>query len=595
MPTEQQLISALRQADEAGDTEAAQRFAQLIRDSRSTPVESENDFLDSNPVPGFNEGIQESFSVTDTGGTVGDAVRSVGQGVSLGFLDEAQAGLLATIGTALPESLGGLPEGKSLSENFRGIRDAIRDDDARFSEANPKLAVAGELVGGALTAGTGLAKTAGTKLAATKTGAVLGGAAGAGFSEAELVGDDKDISGFIGDVALSSIFGTAGGAALDVGSTYLASRVAKSDHLKKLISNGSGGSSKAVDALSSGVEKTKVKATAKAVGAATKQGFDEGVVNMIVGSNKVDKSNMRKMVNSIVKAKKDPKNGLRSRPSDVLGQSVAKRYRYVENQKKLAGEAVDKQSRALENVQVDYDDVAERFYNTLEDSGVSIDRDGGVLNFKRSDFEDLDGSMKAVKNVSRRLSQNLDARGLHRLKRYIDNNIQDSKASAGITGQAESLLKSLRSDVDGLLDGQFSAYDIANQRYSKSIGALNGVNDLLGKSNADDRTLGTLSRRISSNAMSGSRVDDALIELNRTANEMGGKFTDDFDTLVVFSNELERRFGSSARTSLQGQAENVIDKGLSRTVIDAAGQRAKDIIGVNDENAIKAVRRLLTQ
>lgn len=76
MPTEQQLIGALRQADAAGDTQAAQRFAELIKQGRTNqPVEPESTTPDISGVPEFGtvDGLNALF-----GSQFGDENTGVG-------------------------------------------------------------------------------------------------------------------------------------------------------------------------------------------------------------------------------------------------------------------------------------------------------------------------------------------------------------------------------------------------------------------------------------------------------------------------------------------------------------------------------------
>lgn len=177
---------------------------------------------------------------------------AVGQGATFGFLDEAQAGLLATIGVNLPESMGGLPDDVTLSDAYRGIRDEIREKNDQFSKENPKTALAAEVAGGFMTGGLGAVKGAaaigkaanavkGTgKLAnaarATIQGStvpLLGAAEGAvysaGASEADAFSSD-----FFDDMQTGA---TVGGATAGVlkGGFKLGSMFAENKAVKKLV------------------------------------------------------------------------------------------------------------------------------------------------------------------------------------------------------------------------------------------------------------------------------------------------------------------------------------------------------------------------
>lgn len=590
MPTREQLIDALRQADAAGDTEAAQRFAALIKQGEpqeeKTQGESKTMNFINSVLPGPARAAVQAGTALFGREKVEGVERAVADGAMLGFGDESEAVL----------------ESMFTDKTYTQARDIIRAKKKEFAEENPKTALAANVAGGALTGGYGLGrniaanagKSALAKVGSTALeGAIFGGVAGAGSSEAELVGEDKEYGEFAGDVGSGAAVGLAVGTLAGSANAYMSSKAAKSEHLKNILENKP--DSRTAKYMVDGAGKlSKDKVATQAI----KQGFDEGVVSVMKGAQKQDRANMRKMVNIMISNKRNPKNAIRNRPADVIGQSVVKRYKYVENQKKLAGQAVDQAAQSLKGKAVDYAPVVDDFIETLNDSGVTISTNGGVkLDFDGSDFEGMKGVQKVISRVVDRMSNTRapDAYDIHRLKRYIDNSVDYQRSKGGSTGQAERIVKGLRANMDQLLDRQFDAYDIANTRYAKSINALDQIDSLLGKNGASDRTVGTLARRISSNAMSGGRVDDAIVNLDNVAGELGGKFSDDMDSLIIFSNELERRLGTSARTSLQGQAENAIEKGFTRAAMDKAAEGVNKIIGVNDDNALIALRRLLTR
>lgn len=596
MPSEQQLIEALRQADANGDTEAAQRFAELIKEGRQqAQIEGESTTLNTvnSVLPGPARAAVQLGSAIFGRDKVEGVQRAAADGALLGFGDEIEAGAESVV------------TDKSYTES----RDMIRAQKAQFQKENPKTALAANVAGGFLTGGAGASrslaanagKTIGAKvLSGTLTGATLGSVAGLGSSEAELAGEDKDIAGAVRDTAIGGAVGGVLGGATTAVPAYLSSRAAKNDALKQALTNNP--DSRVAKYMVDGAGKvTKDKVAIESI----RQGFDEGVVSVVKGAKAQDKANMRRMLNTLIRGKRNPTEAIRNRPADIIGQTVAKRYKYVENQKKLAGSAVDRAAKSLKGQQVDYRPVVEKFVDTLDDVGVKLKTDGRVtLDFDGSDFEGMKGVQSAIKRVVTRMTDTRtpDAYDIHRLKRYIDNSVDYQKSAGGMTGQAERIVKQLRHNLDELLDGNFEAYDIANQRYAKSLNALNEIDALVGKNGATDRSIGTLTRRISSNAMSGGRVDQAITNLDQTAAELGGRFSDDLDTLVVFANELERKLGSSARTSLQGQGENVAnqmrnvaDKGAYRAVVDKGFEVISGIRGVNEENAIKSLQRLLSE
>lgn len=586
MPTRDQLVAALRQADAAGDYEAAKRFAELIKQEQSvTPQQP----AQRSQYRGEPQGLDalSPEQVAEVPQKAAGLARAVGQGATFGFADEAEAGIVSMLS----------------NKTYKQARDEIRELNAEFAEKNPGLAMGAELAGGVATGGA-LAKgavkgiqavTAGQKLArGAGIGAAEGGAYGAGASDGETAGEVAQ------DAAIGAGVGGAFGFAAGGVESYLVSKAAKSEALKTAIQNNPNG--KVVKAMIKGGQNGEMKSVMKE---AHKQGIDDGVIGTIVGANPADRALMRKMTNTYVKNQNNPKNAIRNRPADVVGESVAKRYKFVEGKNREAGTAIDNAAEGLKGETVDHMSAVDRFLDKMAEAGVEMNEKG--LDFNGSDFDPFPASQSLIKKVFKQASTVRDAHDVHKLKRTIDKLVTYGKTnnkSADI--DAERLVKGFRKELDTLLDGKFSDYDSANTLYAKTIDALDDVNGLLGKSTSSssgnfDKTLGTLARRISSNAMSGGRVDDAFTKLDDVARDVGGQFTDDFDTLVVFANEFERRFPTQIRNSLQGQTSNVASQ---------AGQAASEpgtfignklanayqkATGVSDENALIALRRLLTQ
>ncbi len=142
----------------------------------------------------------------------------------------------------------------------------------------------------------------------------------------------------------------------------------------------------------------------------------------------------------------------------------------------------------------------------LADMGISVSNDMKLI-FKGSDVEDLKNVERTLSTVFRRMTGDKapDAYELHRMKRFIDEQVAYGKVGEGLTGKSESVLKSLRRDIDSALDNKFESYDKANTMYSDTIQALDDIQTVAGKrmdlsgENAN-KALGTLMRRVLGNA-----------------------------------------------------------------------------------------------
>jgi hypothetical protein len=530
------------------------------------------------------------------------------QGATLGTGDEVQAAILSLVGTALPESMGGLPDGKSLVDNYKGIRDEIRERNNEFAEENPVIDGALKVAGGAATGGLGLQKAVTSQagkagfskvLAASAAGGAEGAAAGFGFSDdtgTELA-KDTAVGAAVG-AAVPFLIGTAGTKI----SEKLAQSAARNSYLNEVAE--ATPEAKILKSIQEGAKKFGEKAPL--IKQAQSQGFEDIVLANILGSNSATKKRMAQMVTTLHKAKTSAKYALRNRPANIVGEEAADRYKYVFKANKDAGADIDRLARdVLKGESIDSESLVQGFRDSMRAQGVKVGDDG--LDFAGSEFSDFAQSKTLLNRVANQLHKVDDAQSAHNLKRFIDRQVvygkRNQKAADPI---AESLVKDFRRAIDDVLDSRFPEYDAANIKYKDTIEALDGVNTLLSK-NSDvasdnfERSLGTLSRRLSSNAISGGRVDDALSEVSRIAEKYGGEFDVDFDSTVVFMNELERRFGSSAPTSFQGQIENAIQAAqrgnLKDAVIDKSIDLAKTASGnkVTDDNALASIHRLLTK
>jgi hypothetical protein len=147
----------------------------------------------------------QSLGLEDGPSEIRSFADGAGQGATLGFGDELEAGYKAAVKKLLPQSLGGTD--KPLVDQYREDRDAIRARLEASRAANPGAYFAGNLVGGVapmLVPGVGEAGLTNT----LATGMGLGAAQGLGTSDADLT--QGDVRGAIRDIAKGATLGTAG-------------------------------------------------------------------------------------------------------------------------------------------------------------------------------------------------------------------------------------------------------------------------------------------------------------------------------------------------------------------------------------------------
>lgn len=137
----QRLEQGLRNADAAGDTQAARVFAAEIRKRQAAAPSGNNNPPEADP--------RNSFM-----GKVDSAMRGAADMMSFGYADELAAG-----GDALFNPIFGTgSDGQSFSERYNANLDTQRGIDKADAENRSGYRFAGQ-VGGALTGGAGLAKS----------------------------------------------------------------------------------------------------------------------------------------------------------------------------------------------------------------------------------------------------------------------------------------------------------------------------------------------------------------------------------------------------------------------------------------------------
>ena len=342
---------------------------------------------------------------------------------------------------------------------------------------------------------------------------------------------------------------------------------------------------------------------------AIKQGFDEGIIATVKGGSSADKKKMLEMVARMERGKKNAKEAALNRPSDIAGDTVKNRFDFVLSKNKEAGKHLEGEAKKLKGQPVEFNEDIDSFISDLDGMGITLD-DNLKPNFRGSDIEGSTGAENVIKKVVDRMANNVkspDAFELHRLKKFIDEQVTFGKAAEGLAGQSERVLKSLRRNIDSTLDRSFPSYDAVNTQYSDTIGALDSLQDVAGRkmdlqgANAD-KAVGTLSRRLLSNAQSRVKLLDSINEIERVGRKYGAEFNDDVISQVLFVDELDSVFGPTARTSFQGQIKQAVSDTAQATTstggafqagVNFVGGVAEKARGINEENAFKSIKELL--
>lgn len=520
---------------------------------------------------------------------------AAGRGFIQGAIDDFGAGgaqLLGEIGQKL--GFEGADDFLRTIEQARAIRTSAFEQD---TEDSPIAATTGRIAGNiapvvAIPGGVG-----GKLLTKTATGAATGGALGAAQFVEE--GDSR-----LKNAAIGGVVGGAGTAVVAKTADVFKKSSALKSQVKELIESGSGDNLTAKYILNGAGKVKKDKLAIEAI----RQNFDEGVVAAIKGATPKDRAKMLRMVSTLEKGIKNKRFSVTNRPSDVAGGSLADRVKFVRSVNRKAGSQLDGVAKSLKGQQVEFQGPVKTFLQDLSDMGVTFDGQAGKVIFKGSDIEGARGAEGLIRNLINRMrnTQTPDAYDVHRLKRFIDEQVTYGKSAKGLAGKSEGIVKKLRSNLDAVLDESFPQYNRVNTQYSETIQALDSFQSAVGSkidlsgANAD-KAIGTVSRRLLGNAQSRVNLLDAIDEVQSVAVSHGGKFDDDLLSQVLFVDELDSVFGSSTRTSLQGDVQKVVDRaarggfkeGVVSHAIDKAGEVVDNIRGVNEEAALKAIKELL--
>jgi len=341
---------------------------------------------------------------------------------------------------------------------------------------------------------------------------------------------------------------------------------------------------------------------------AVKQGFDEGVIAAVKSASPLDRTKFLEMVQTMERAKKDQLFGMRNRASDIAGNSLTDRVKFVKGVNKSAGEQLDGIANGLKGKPVDFSQPVENFILRLEKMGIKLDDKLNPI-FVGSDIEGVKAAESIINDIMKRMRTGgePDAYALHKLKRFIDEKVTYGKTAEGLTGKTTSVLKQLRHEIDGVLDNNFPDYKAVNTTYAETVSSLDNLQKAVGGTidmfgDNSDKAIGTTLRRLMGNTQGRINMLDSIDELSSVARRYGADFKDDINVQILFADELDSVFGTTARTSFQGS----VGEGTKRGIEMATGQKsglgmlqgiAAKLLdgdkGISDEAAFKAIYELL--
>lgn len=341
-----------------------------------------------------------------------------------------------------------------------------------------------------------------------------------------------------------------------------------------------------------------------------KQGFDEGVIATVKGSSATDKIRMAQMIDKLEKGKKNARYAAENRPADAVGESLLKQVDFIRKNNSDAGKQLSRVASKLKGEKADINTAVNSFIKDAEGMGVSFN-DNFVPDFTGSTIETISPAKKLIKDITLKIRRNPnpDAFDAHQFKKFIDENVTFGKSAKGLGGKTEAIAKKLRSGVNESLGDSFLAYKEANTRFADTISVLESIQDASGsKVNLfgpnSEKALGTVLRRLMSNTQSRVNLIDSIKDIKYVSQKYGGSFDDDILSQMLFADELDSMFGTAGRTTFAGQVQRGTKRaletaggegGVFRTAVDLTADAAEKLRGINEKNAIKSIKELLKE
>lgn len=550
-------MAALRNAHKAGDTEAANRIASMIKEQDKPATDDfvpTEDALAATPAPGKPD---RSFADKALGALeAGATLASGATGGALGFALGSAEGAVGELTGRIPEG-----EGQKVAEQMAGALTYA-----------PRTEAGQEYI--------------------------------------------EDISEPL--AALPPILGTTPlnqFSRLSSGVKYTKERITSPSARKRLIADeilaGNPNTEVITKMLNKDGKIVTNKPAKKAIGVLAKDVGDEGATELAAlfsAMNPRTKASVNKVLNEFIDVKKFPDKKLTQSAFDTAGEATLKRAKAVfainEKASKQIGNVVNNTKKI-----VDVSKPIDAFESSLRELGVTFKAgdDGWVIpDFSRSKFEG--GSQKQMTVlVNDLINGEMDFKSAHELKQSIRSNIDFDKIGENqVKGASKQMLKDLSAGIDDILDDESPAYNKANIKYAKTINAKKEFDKLLGKDIdiTDPEAAGALGakvRRLDSEAISKKQIQKLLRTSDEALADFDIKFKDDIHTLVNVTTRLENMFDMQTKGSFKGAIKEATQGAVQGVATGPVGwigsgvRAAKELTAPDFNKKMQAVKTLLNE
>jgi len=342
---------------------------------------------------------------------------------------------------------------------------------------------------------------------------------------------------------------------------------------------------------------------------AQEAGFSDAILSFTERVNPDTRAKLNKMLDSRERLFETPESSVTNDPSIVTGESLDNRLKIVKRVNKEAGQNIDKYVKnTMGDIELNtlplMDEVADKWAKQgviLDTKTWEIDYGDMELNEKgQKVINDLLDEMKEIEKIP-------TGRTVHNLKRRIDEDIAYGKKLTGLDAKTQGLLTDFRLSTKEFLENQFPEYARANAEYSKTVDVINRIQKAAGKVDLDgefsDANLGRMSRAIMSQRISRDEIATAIKDLDAIAVGNGYKLKDDLTQQVYFANQLDEIWGPSRATGFAGQVRQGAGAAIAETTVDAAtggaaglSRKALELLrkkALDDKAKFKAMRKIL--
>jgi hypothetical protein len=587
MATQEQLMAALRKADAAGDTDAAQLFARKIKEmngasAQAPPVPSQAVKQEQvKPRPSVMEAYVGGLENTLSGITGGAATVAGGLSGIAGAILPGPEGQGADWAQKVQEFATYQPRGETGQAMQQGMAESLKP------------------VMGAITTKPGdfmfdLAQNPNVKAAAMA------------IPQLKILTENPELAGTLGQVAIPALLERMG---VKVNKGIKTAKDAKQVIVNEIKAGNRNidNITQILDANDNLIKNPMVKQAAVILGDNLKA--KQHVIGLEAMS-KADGGKLLKMLDIVEKQRRlGSRYAMENRPSNVVGESIAGRIKAAIKIKEQANKQLTSVIGGDTGKQmVNTAQPARKFFDTLQDEGIAVGRNEGgklVVNLDNSTSRLGDVLPKAeLERVLNMLDvDEMSMAKAHKMKRFVrefvsyDDGIQ---VGAKTSKPIETAIKTLSTDLNDTMNLKSNAYAKANQKYASVADSITLAQKQLKGMDIDtdlaNSKLGNLSKKIGTNYATKEQVFDLIDTLDESLKNNKIVFNDDIrsqvSSLVLLDDVFKMQDTDVPFGFVSGIKKATSGQPMTSQALDLALDKLKSIRDPDFNKKMAVLRRL---